>query len=209
MNRILQIAMIFLAVVLYTSCQNNSHPGYEYMPDMYRSPGIETYAESNIKGYHGVPVKGTLSRGNLTTFPYDHSDSSYLIAGEQATYPDSIYTADLMGNIQVHAFTKDSNMLEEGKVLYGMFCQHCHGANGMGGGTINHPAYSAVPYYNDDELERRPGVPMSELKEGHVFHAITYGLNAMGPHASQITEEERWKIVYYVQEELQTKKPKE
>ena len=40
-------------------------------------------------------------------------------------------------------------------------------------------------------------------QEGHIFHAITYGLNAMGPHASQITEEERWKIVLYVQEKLQ------
>jgi hypothetical protein len=25
----------------------------------------------------------------------------------------------------------------------------------------------------------------------------------MGPHASQISEEERWKIVYYIQENLQ------
>ena len=41
---------------------------------------------------------------------------------------------------------------------------------------------------------------MSKLDAGHIFHAITYGLNAMGPHASQLTEEERWKIVLYVQE---------
>ena len=49
---------------------------------------------------------------------------------------------------------------------------------------------------------------MKELKEGHIFHAITYGIEgkAMGPHASQITELERWKIVYYVQEVLQNNK---
>jgi hypothetical protein len=41
---------------------------------------------------------------------------------------------------------------------------------------------------------------MNQLKPGHLFHAITYGLNAMGPHASQLTEDERWKIVLYVQE---------
>ena len=39
---------------------------------------------------------------------------------------------------------------------------------------------------------------MSELKDGNIFHSITFGLNAMGPHASQITQEERWKIVHYV-----------
>ena len=45
-----------------------------------------------------------------------------------------------------------------------------------------------------------PDVPMYHLKAGHIFHALTYGLNAMGPHASQLSEEERWKIVLYVQE---------
>ena len=44
---------------------------------------------------------------------------------------------------------------------------------------------------------------MSELKEGHIYHAITYGLNAMGPHASLLNEEERWKVVLYIQEKLQ------
>jgi len=46
-------------------------------------------------------------------------------------------------------------------------------------------------------------LPMCDLKAGHIFHTITFGLNAMGPHATQINEEERWKIVLYVQEELQ------
>ena len=46
---------------------------------------------------------------------------------------------------------------------------------------------------------------MLELKDGHIYHTITYGLNAMGPHASQLSSEERWQIVYYVREELQKK----
>ena len=81
-----------------------------------------------------------------------------------------------------------------------MFCKHCHGEFGAGGGSINHPVYSAVPHYNDGKMLRRPNVPMNQLTAGHIFHSITYGLNAMGPHASQLSEEERWKIVLYVQE---------
>ena len=46
---------------------------------------------------------------------------------------------------------------------------------------------------------------MSELKEGHIYHAIYYGLNAMGPHNSLVNEEERWLITAYVQE-LQKRK---
>ena len=41
---------------------------------------------------------------------------------------------------------------------------------------------------------------MKELKPGHIFHAITFGFNAMGPHASQLSRDERWKIVNYVHE---------
>ena len=82
-------------------------------------------------------------------------------------------------------------------------CAHCHGTEGDGKGTITHPIYSAVPSYSNTKMIRRSGSTMSELNEGHIFHAITYGLGAMGPHASQISEEERWKIVYYIQENLQ------
>ena len=32
-----------------------------------------------------------------------------------------------------------------------------------------------------------------------MFHSITYGKGTMGSHASQLTQEERWKLVYYVQ----------
>ena len=81
-----------------------------------------------------------------------------------------------------------------------MFCTHCHGEFGAGGGSIDHPVYSAIPHYNDGKMLRRPNVPMNQLKSGHIFHSLTYGLNAMGPHSSLITEEERWKIVLYVHE---------
>ena len=208
MNRNLQIIAFFTGVFFFTSCQDNSTPGYEYMPNMYRSPSIETYAENNIKSYDGLPVSGTLARGYLSTFSYGSTDADYLEAGDKATYPDSIYTMNLAGETEIKAFLKNEETLEEGKKLYGMFCKHCHGATGAGDGTIQNVIYQSVPHFNADKPERaRAKVPMKDLKEGHIFHAITYGVPPylMGPHASQITEEERWKIVYYVQTELQTK----
>ena len=79
-----------------------------------------------------------------------------------------------------------------------MFCAHCHGKNGDGKGSVTHPVYGAIPAYNDNVQIRRTGSTMSELKDGNIYHAITYGLNAMGPHASQISPEERWKIIMFV-----------
>ena len=40
---------------------------------------------------------------------------------------------------------------------------------------------------------------MMDMKAGHIYHTIMFGLNAMGPHSSIINEEERWKIIMYVQ----------
>ena len=96
---------------------------------------------------------------------------------------------------------------KEGKELYGMFCAHCHGKNGENGqgeGTIVE-YFSNAPAFSDNIAPRiRSGTPMSELKPGHIYHTIYYGYESMGPHASLLTDEERWKIVYYISE-LQNK----
>ena len=178
--------LIFCMYIIFVSCGNDGR-GYEYMPNMYRSPSLETYGtntvfEDSINARK--PVKGTIARGYLKTFNYDETLEGYLLAGREAKNP----------------LEKNEKNMKDGEALYIMFCQHCHGPNGAGGGSITHPIYSAIPHYNDNKQIRRTGGTMSDLKAGHLYHAITYGLNAMGPHASQITERERWQIVLYVQE---------
>jgi hypothetical protein len=41
---------------------------------------------------------------------------------------------------------------------------------------------------------------MRDLTDGKIYHTITYGINLMGSHASQVNPTERWKIVMYVHE---------
>jgi cytochrome c5 len=200
------------------------------MPNMYRSPSIETYEEHNIEGYNGIPVEGTISRGHLSTFNYSKSDEEYKSAGGyKLSAGDTLinYMGEKIGldgnpidsldkpiilksdtvipatSTYPSGFIKSSKMIKDGEDLYVKMCAHCHGTKGDGKGKITHPIYSAVPSYSDTKMIRRSGSTMSELTEGHIFHAITYGINAMGPHASQISEEVRWKIVYYIQENLQ------
>ncbi|MAQ32382.1 MAG: cytochrome C [Flavobacteriales bacterium] len=160
------------------------HPGYEYMPNMYRSPSFETYSENpnfSNNSTARLPVKGTIARGTMP-FEYKNTLEDYLRAGKELINPIS----------------KNDKNTEEGEALYVMFCAHCHGDNGDGKGSITHPVYGAIPAYNDKVQIRRTGSTMSELKDGNIYHAITYGLNAMGPHASQVTPEERWKIIMYI-----------
>ena len=191
MNKLILKLAFISGVVFLSSCGGDSDPGYEFMPNMYRSPSLETYGENTITGMNAqLPVEGTVARGHLSTFNYDGTLEGYLAAG----------------NLAVNLLENNEENLADGKALYGMFCEHCHGATGAGDGTITHAIYSAVPHYNDEKLKRRAGVPMNELKAGHIFHAITYGVDGaigMGSHSSQISQEERWKITLYVQEELQ------
>lgn len=180
------ISIAFIA--LLSSCSNNEDgkPGYEFMPDMYRSPSLEIYSSNSFfkdSLNARLPVAGTIPRGFIP-FDYDNNLEDYLLAGNQLKNP----------------FKYSDENIEKGKKLYEMFCAHCHGKNGDGKGSITHPVYGAIPSYSDDVMIRRTGENMNDLAAGHIYHAIYYGLNAMGPHNSQINDTERWLITMYVQE---------
>ena len=184
--------LLICVLILFFGCGDSAsdgkeltrHPGYEYMPNMYRSSSYETYSENAIFKNNSTarkPVEGTIPRGFMP-FEYKNTVEDYLRAGENLKSPLDV----------------NEKNLENGEVLYGMFCAHCHGDNGDGQGTIQHPLYGAVPSYSDNLLMRRSGTTMKNLLDGHMYHAITYGFNAMGPHASQLNNEERWQIIMYV-----------
>jgi len=83
-------------------------------------------------------------------------------------------------------------ILDDGEVLYERFCDHCHGANGLGAeeGSVGE-VFAGVPSYTSAAVKNVSG--------GHIFHVITHGKGRMGAHGSQISAEDRWKIVRYVQ----------
>ncbi|MOA50257.1 hypothetical protein D3C78_1732500 [compost metagenome] len=58
---------------------------------------------------------------------------------------------------------------------------------------------SGIPSYHGDATSSRGGA-MKDLTAGKIYHTIMYGLNNMGSHASQLSPEERWKVVMYVQQ---------
>jgi mono/diheme cytochrome c family protein len=174
-----------------TACSDSQSPGVEYMPDMYRSPAIEAYVDYEFPDSatslqapeHSVP------RG-YKPYPYANTNEGYEMAGQQLKNP-------------LHLTEKS---IADGKKLYESFCAHCHGKKGKGEGSIQNAIYGAVPSYSDEIPNRRGNRAMKDLREGHIYHTIMYGLNAMGPHSAQIREQDRWKIVSYVQT-LQGKDP--
>lgn len=184
--------IILISTMMMTACGSEENsPGVEYMPDMYRSPAIETYVDYNYPDSSTVrqAPENSIPMG-YKPYPYPNTNEGYEMAGEILNNPLKL----------------DEKTLTRGKELYTSFCSHCHGKKGKGQGSIQNAIYGAVPSYADETPNRRGDRSMSELKEGHIYHAIMYGLNAMGPHSSLIREEDRWKIVAYVQT-LQGKDP--
>jgi hypothetical protein len=182
MKNIHKISFLALIAMSVSSCKSDSAPNYQFFPNMYESVGYETYAES--EAFNGanqlngqtaqLPADGSIKRGYVpyeipnTTEGYNLSKDSSVLKSPYEALTDKEKAA--------------------GKELYNVYCAVCHGSNGNGKGIlVEREKFLGVPSYAD-----------REITDGSIFHVITYGLNSMGSHASQLSTKERWLIADYV-----------
>lgn len=178
MNRIHLIPLLFLALIGFSSCEDPNSPGVEWMPDMYRSPAFNAYEENTLFNDSlsaRLPAKNTIPRGYK---PYSLKNNA---EGYEAA-------ADLE-----HPMDFSEEHLERGKKIYEDFCTQCHGNSGAGDGAVAQDEHwpGPPPAYDSDRLK--------DLPAGKIFHSITYGKGLMGPHKGQISIDDRWKLVFYIQ----------
>jgi len=188
--------LVGLTAGLISCGDDHNDTGTEYAPNMYNSVGYEPMTQLqgdtnkiNPLGMNmRLPVEGTISRKK-----YSGADSlkKAFLAQEllAKTVPsDSIsYSEALLKN----PLAATPENIEAGKLQYERFCQHCHGEAGKGDGLVA-KQYKGVPVYSSDALK--------DINDGHIYHVITHGKGRMWPHGSQISSENRWKIVLYVHE---------
>ncbi|MFD3394957.1 cytochrome c [Aquirufa sp. OSTEICH-129V] len=194
-----RIKFIFVASIVAGLMSCGSDPndtGTEFAPNMYHSVGYEpmsqTAGDSNTINPLGMnmrlPVKGTVSRKSYTGS--DSLKQAFLTQEltAKAIPTDSIsYSEKSLFN----PIAATPENIEAGKLQYERFCQHCHGETGKGDGLVA-KAYKGVPVYSSDALKT--------MNDGHIYHVITHGKGRMWAHGSQISSENRWKIVLYVHE---------
>jgi mono/diheme cytochrome c family protein len=174
MKRLYKIVAVVGLSFVATSCFDKSKPNYQFFPNMYEAVSYETYSEHKVfKG--GVeaqtPVKGTIKRGFV---PYEIPNTPEGYALAKATLKSPL----------------DSNAINQDKAkeLYTVYCAICHGDKGDGkGNLVVKEKFLGVPSYKD-----------REITDGSIFHVVTYGLNSMGSHANQLSQEERWQVADYV-----------
>lgn len=170
-------------VVAASSCGegNPNSPGVEFMPDMYRSPSLETNMKQDFMGdslaTNRMPVAGTVARGYMPD-PYKYDSAGY----------------ENSNNLK-NPIALNQGVLDEGKELYTKYCVHCHGGTGMGDGPVGGKLPGPPPSYTSP--------PLMALSEGKMFYSASYGKGMMGPHAPLMTQDERWKVIHYIKVILQ------
>jgi len=119
------------------------------------------------------PVEGTVARGQL------HEDT-YFYTGKSGSAP---------GNYMPFPVTKE--VLERGRERYNIYCAPCHSLVGDGNGFIPSRGFARKPpSYHIERLQKAP--------LGYFYDVMTNGFGIMPDYASQISAQDRWKIVAYI-----------
>jgi len=192
--RLFLIASIFTAgCALFSGCRR----------DMQDQPKTIAYRENSFfkDGTGSRPlVEGTVPRGYLRqerefytgkkagvapkATPQTQTAATQSASTNAMTlYPDDVETIPML-------ITKAD--LDRGQERYNIYCSACHGMTGYGDGIVARRGFNkpSPANYHQDRLRQAP--------VGHFFDVMTNGWGAMPSYASQISVEDRWKIIAYL-----------
>lgn len=193
----MNVAFAATGISLLLSCGHDpKKPGLEYAPQMYHAIAFEPFSQvtdTTSEFYNTINVNGNgLNMRRPANGSIARKHYSGMVKGELARelylYNIPADSLDYAAKVLVNPISLSPETLEEGKILYGRYCQACHGAGGEGDGKV------ADQYKGVANLVAKAKV----VSEGHIFHVITHGKGRMWPHGSQVNPDERWKIVHYV-----------
>lgn len=223
-NIMLAILLLIVATLAAAIDVDYSRPNVEFLPEMKYSPAWSAYA-ANPNFANGrtlqIPVKGTIARGELPLH-YAATKEDAERAGRELQNPFMV-AAELSGsqaptgsvgnqltaqlneagagdqqqqvpNAQLKRETEARERLRvslgRGAQIYSVFCVSCHGVGGAGDGPVAKRGFPPPP-----PLTTGKSV---QMKDGQLFHILTYGQGNMAPMAAQLPRERRWEVINYV-----------
>lgn len=215
MKIVTKFGIYILLVVMMAGCgAEGENTGLEYAPQMYHSvpyeplkqirerdaggwlssldDGVGEFYNSNPNNPYAsnmrMPPLNTVRRNSDNYIMYGGAEErdQPVFLPYRLPFDSLEYAARVLKN----PLDSTDAVVGQGQVLYAQYCQPCHGGNGQGDGPVG-VVYKGVPAYNKGTYRDMTG--------GHIFHVITWGKGRMNPHGSQVSIEDRWKIVRYVQ----------
>jgi len=179
------VLAVFLLVVIGSSLLiqvDHSRPNLQiYLgDDMTYSPAYGAY-DPNENFADGrtaqPPVPGTIARGEMPIY-FEATPEGAQRAGEQLKNPFE----PLSDEVRASA--------ERGAEGYRIFCTACHGSGGAGDGPVSKRGFPPPP-------SLLAGKSL-QMKDGQLFHILTYGQGSMPPFAAQLSPDRRWDLVNYI-----------
>jgi mono/diheme cytochrome c family protein len=177
LNTILLIALLAIIGLYWYGPPDLGRRNIEYFPNMAQSARYSGFAPnpnfSDGKTLQQL-VPGTIPRG---------FHSLHLVA----TKEDAIRASE---ELQNPFSVTEVQLLNRGQFVYTNFCQACHGPGGRGDGPVALRGFPAPPSLLGDKARN--------LKDGQIFHILSVGQGNMPAYASQVSQEDRWKVILYV-----------
>ncbi len=177
LNLLLIIALVLSVAGGLLIRSQPSRPNFEILPEMVRTAAYKAYS-ANPNFPDGktlqVPPPETRPRG-LRRVDFLATEADAIRAGEELNNP---FKAD------------DLAASARGAFVFRTWCLPCHGATGRGDGQVPQRGFPAPPPLNSEKS--------LALKDGRMFHILTYGQKNMPAYASQMSEDDRWKAILHV-----------
>lgn len=171
------VLVVALAILNLALREDPGRRNFEVMPGMLDPVPYESYSVNpNLPDGKTLqrPPAGTIVRGELPLH-YGTTPEEAIRAGEELVNPIA---------------RDDARALERGAAVYATFCQVCHGPEGRGDGPVAQRGFPA------------PASLMGEkallMRDGQMFHVLTYGQVNMPSYAAQISREDRWRVILHV-----------
>ncbi|HEU5453059.1 MAG TPA: cytochrome c [Terriglobales bacterium] len=181
MGRVILNAVLLLALLgaagLAWMRSDAAKTNYELFPDMAHSVRSNAFApNANLAAGQTLqaPPAGAIPRGYLPLH-YAATPQDAARAGEELISPDA------PGN---------ERALQRGAQVFANFCSECHGAAAAGNGPVAQRGYPPPPSLLAEHAVK--------MKDGQLFHILTYGQNNMPSYASQLSRQDRWDAIFYV-----------
>lgn len=177
----LLVAVVLLLVLLRV---DNSRPNFQVVIgyDMTYSPVYKAF-QKNANFEDGrtmqAPVADTLARGEQA-FYFEATPQEAIRAGEQLANPFQPNTEETAAAI------------ERGQVVFQTFCTACHGSDAAGNGPVAQRGFPPPPSLLTGKSR--------EMKDGQLFHILTFGQNSMPNFAAQLPPDRRWDVITYIRQ---------
>lgn len=205
-NIVLVVLLLVVASLAATSGVDYSRPNIEILPDMKYSPAWSAY-EPNENFPNGrtlqSPVAGSIARGAMPLH-YEATKEDAVRAGQELQNPYTPDTAAPADDDQPadqdkppEAGSADERdplqaSVERGREVFRVFCICCHGAGGAGDGLVPQRGFPPPPSLLSGKSR--------QMKDGQLFHLLTYGQGGMAPMAAQLPPDRRWDVINYIRQ---------